>query len=48
MFGAPLAEELRQPEFVRLVEQFAAASLLRDGVWSADYRRLRMVAQKSA
>jgi len=48
MFGAPLAEELRQPEFVRQVEQFAAASLLRDGVWSVDYRRLRMVAHKVA
>jgi trans-aconitate 2-methyltransferase len=48
MFGAPLAEELRQPEFVRQVEEFAAGSLLQDGVWSADYRRLRMVAQKSA
>lgn len=48
MFGAPLTGELRQPEFVRLVEEFAAASLLRDGVWSADYRRLRMVARKVA
>jgi trans-aconitate methyltransferase len=48
MFGAPLTEELRRPEFVRLVEQFASARLLRDGVWSADYRRLRMVARKVA
>ena len=48
MFGAPLTEELRQPEFVRLVEQFAAPSLLRDGVWSVDYRRLRVVARKVA
>ena len=48
MFGAPLTEELRQPEFVRQVEEFAAGSLLRDGVWSADYRRLRMVAHKGA
>jgi trans-aconitate methyltransferase len=46
MFGTPLAEELRQPEFVGLVEEFAAGSLLRDGVWSADYRRLRVVARK--
>ncbi|MBZ5623346.1 MAG: class I SAM-dependent methyltransferase [Acidobacteriia bacterium] len=46
MFGASLTEELRQPEFVRLVEQAAAPSLLRDGVWWADYRRLRVAARK--
>jgi trans-aconitate methyltransferase len=46
MFGGPIAEELRQPEFVDLVEQFAAPHLLRDGSWFADYRRLRIVARK--
>jgi trans-aconitate methyltransferase len=46
MFGARLTDELQQPEFVRLVEQFAAPALLRDGAWSADYRRLRVVARK--
>ena len=46
MFGSPLAEELRQPGFVDLVEWFAAPNLLRGGVWSADYRRLRVVARK--
>jgi trans-aconitate 2-methyltransferase len=46
MFGAPLSEELLHPDFVTLVEQFAAPHLLRDGVWFADYRRLRVVARK--
>ena len=46
MFGGPLHEELRQPAFVELVEQFAAPHLLRDGVWFLDHRRLRVVARK--
>ena len=48
MFGAPLSGELQHPDFVDLVEQFAAPHLLRDGVWFADYRRLRVVARKIA
>ena len=47
MFGGPLPAELEQPEVVRLVEQFAAPRLLRDGVWWVDYRRLRVVARKT-
>jgi len=48
MFGGPLTGELQHPDFVDLVEQFAAPHLLRDGVWYADYRRLRVVAHKLA
>jgi SAM-dependent methyltransferase len=33
-------------EFIRLTEQFAAAALFRNGTWTIDYKRLRMVAAK--
>jgi len=46
MFGGPIAAETEDPAFVQLVERFAAPHLLRDGVWSVDYRRLRLVARK--
>jgi trans-aconitate methyltransferase len=36
----------REEEFIRLAEDAARARLYRDGVWSADYRRLRVVALK--
>jgi len=39
-------EEGRRDEFLRLVNELAAPQLLRDGVWYADYRRLRLVAVK--
>ena len=45
MFGSRLMEPLAEsqhPEFLRLVSQYAAPSLLRDGNWTADYRRLRI------
>lgn len=49
MFGAhwmaPLNPEQRTA-FLRATEQAAAPTLLRDGAWSADYRRLRVVARK--
>ncbi len=51
MFGGRLAGAVpagRQEEFLRLVEKNAAPRLLRDGVWHADYRRLRVVAVKGA
>lgn len=51
MFGgnflAAVPEELRD-RFVRLVEERAAPRLFRDGVWTIDYRRLRIVAIKRA
>jgi len=50
MFGARLAEGLppgRIPDFMRLVEEYAAPFLFRDGQWIADYRRLRIVARKT-
>ncbi len=46
MFGAPVSDRLRDLQFLRHVETFAAPELLRDGVWWADYRRLRMSALK--
>jgi trans-aconitate 2-methyltransferase len=49
MFGSRLTEPLspaQHPEFLRLVEDYAAPHLLRDGQWSADYRRLRIAARK--
>ncbi|HLK67934.1 MAG TPA: class I SAM-dependent methyltransferase [Bryobacteraceae bacterium] len=48
MFGGALPEELRQPESIRQIEEFAAPDLFSDGVWSMDYRRLRVVARKIA
>ena len=49
MFGAHLIEGLApasHAEFLRLVEGYAEGSLLRQGQWVADYRRLRIVARK--
>ena len=49
MFGSRLMEPLspaQHPEFLHLVEDYAAPHLLRDGQWSADYRRLRIAARK--
>jgi trans-aconitate 2-methyltransferase len=47
MFGPTFIEELdstRRAEFVRLTEDHAREHLFRDGVWHADYRRIRVVA----
>ncbi|HEY2014909.1 MAG TPA: methyltransferase domain-containing protein [Bryobacteraceae bacterium] len=46
MFGSPLTPHFEDAGFVDLVQKFAAPRLLRDGVWSIDYRRLRIVARK--
>ena len=49
MFGMRLCEALRPEkygEFLRLVEEFAAPRLFREGQWVADYRRLRINATK--
>ncbi len=49
MFGSkltePLAEEQRA-DFARLVAEYAAPQLWKDGRWVADYRRLRMAGRK--
>ena len=49
MFGnklmEPLAEEQRT-DFARLVAEYAAPQLWKDGRWVADYRRLRMAGRK--
>jgi trans-aconitate methyltransferase len=47
MFGSPIPADFADPEFLHVVERFAAPHLLRDGVWYADYRRLRIVARKA-
>jgi trans-aconitate 2-methyltransferase len=50
MFGASLMEPLDDAgarEFLRLVSDYAAPRLLRDGNWTADYRRLRIAGRKS-
>jgi trans-aconitate methyltransferase len=36
----------RRKEFFRLTEEFAAPALLHNGVWTIDYKRLRLVAVK--
>jgi trans-aconitate 2-methyltransferase len=49
MFGGRFLEPLadtQQAEFFRLVAEYAAPYLLRDGNWSADYRRLRIAGHK--
>jgi trans-aconitate methyltransferase len=49
MFGRFASDPLpagRRTEFVERVEALARPKLFRDGVWTADYRRLRMVAAK--
>ena len=49
MFGGRFTEPLadsQHAEFFRLVSDFAAPHLLRDGNWSADYRRLRIAGHK--
>jgi len=46
MFCSGLTPELQRPEFVKRVEELGAPKLLRDRVWTADYRRLRVVAVK--
>lgn len=49
MFGDSVTAALgkdQMPEFLRLLAQYAAPRLLRDGQWIIDYRRLRVVAQR--
>jgi SAM-dependent methyltransferase len=49
MFGASLMSPLPEaayPDFHRLAAAYAAPHLLRDGHWSADYRRLRIAGSK--
>jgi SAM-dependent methyltransferase len=49
MFGGCLMEpfdEAQRVDFLRLVSDYAAPYLLRDGNWSADYRRLRIAGRK--
>lgn len=41
MFGQPFN---LTPEFIRLVEHYARPELYRNGAWTMDYRRLRVVA----
>lgn len=47
MFASSVLDRVppdRLDDFLRTVEQTAQTQLLRDGVWTADYRRLRVVA----
>ena len=49
MFGRFAIEAVgaeRRKEFYRLVNEFAAPALFHNGVWTVDYKRLRMVAVK--
>ncbi len=51
MFAGRLVESLppeQLPEYYRLAREFAAPALRRDDGWMADYRRLRIVAMKTA
>jgi trans-aconitate 2-methyltransferase len=43
MFGKPFQAG---PDFIRLVEEYARPKLYRDGEWTIDYRRLRVMAVK--
>jgi SAM-dependent methyltransferase len=50
MFGARLTAPLQSdlyPEFLRRLERYAAPRLFRDGVWTVDYRRLRITARQT-
>jgi len=49
MFGRFAIEAValeQRKEFFRLVDQFASPALFHNGVWTIDYRRLRLVAVK--
>jgi trans-aconitate 2-methyltransferase len=49
MFGKPFFAALAEgakPDFIRLVEEHARQKLYRDGGWTMDYRRLRVMAVK--
>jgi trans-aconitate 2-methyltransferase len=49
MFGSRLMEPLddgQRADFFRLTGEYAAPYLLRDGNWTADYRRLRIAGRK--
>lgn len=49
MFGSRLMEPLddaQRADFFRLAAEYAAPYLLRDGNWTADYRRLRIAGRK--
>ncbi|MBI3941922.1 MAG: methyltransferase domain-containing protein [Chloroflexi bacterium] len=49
MFGQSFLAALppaRRPEFIRRVEDLLRPALFRDGTWTVDYRRLRIVATK--
>jgi len=49
MFGRFAIEAVapeRRKEFIRLTEQFARPALFHNGVWTIDYKRLRLVAVK--
>ncbi len=51
MFGRFVTDSIPadcREEFVHRVEDLARPALFRDGIWTADYRRLRMVAVKAA
>jgi SAM-dependent methyltransferase len=51
MFAGRLVEPLapeQLPEYYRLACEFSAPTLCREGSWVADYRRLRVVAMKTA
>lgn len=50
MFGTPVLNAIpreARPELVRRVAERAAPFLFRDGVWTIDYRRLRVLAFKN-
>ena len=49
MFGGALLERVpldRRDEFWRICEEQARPALFREGIWHADYRRLRVVAHR--
>lgn len=45
-FAIAAVAPARRDELIRLIEQFATPILFGNGVWTIDYRRLRMVAVK--
>jgi trans-aconitate methyltransferase len=46
MFASDVLKPEQREEFMRCVEDFARPALFHDGVWTVDYKRLRMIAVK--
>jgi trans-aconitate 2-methyltransferase len=46
MFASDVLQPTRRDELMKLIETLARPALFSDGVWTVDYKRLRMIAVK--